>query len=213
MNITFIAPPAGGKGTQSVKISEKYGLAHISTGDLLRNVKDENIKKILDAGAFVSDDIVCNLLMERLSKKDCDKGYVLDGFPRTLAQAKKYKEMLKSLNKELGIIIVLEVDKTVALNRIIGRQICPNCGAVFNDMFEDTKSKEKGICDICSSKLIKRDDDNAETFEKRYQTYIKQTQPVINYFKDKVYKVDSNINSKHTFSQIEKIIGGVYDKY
>ena len=213
MNITFIAPPASGKGTQSLKISEEYGLVHISTCDLLRNIQNEEIEKQLDNGLFVSDDIICKLLMERISKSDCDKGYVLDGFPRNLAQAKKYEEMLKRLNKKLGIIIVLDIDKNIALNRIVGRQNCPKCGAVFNDIFPDTKSKVKGICDMCGSHLVKRDDDNAETFEKRYQTYIKETAPVIDYFKDNVYHVDSSINSIYTFSQIKKIIGGVYDKY
>lgn len=213
MNITFIAPPAAGKGTQSKKISKKYGLVHISTGDLLRNVKDENLKKQIDNGLFVSDDIICDLLETRISKEDCDKGYVLDGFPRTLAQAKAYEKMLKRLNKEIGIIIVLDIDKQIALNRIVGRRICPSCGAVFNDMFPDTKAKEKGLCDICHSKLVKREDDNAETFENRYQTYMKETKPIIDYFNDYVYHVDSNINADYTFKQIEKIIGGVYDKY
>ena len=149
---------------------------------------------------------------KKISNKECDKGYVLDGFPRTLMQAKAYEKMLKKLNKETGIIIVLDVDKQIALNRIVGRRICPDCGAVFNDMFDDTKTLETGLCDICHSNLIKRDDDNEEIFEKRYQAYINETAPIIDYFKNYVYHVDSNINADYTFKQIEKIIGGVYDK-
>lgn len=212
MNITFIAPPAAGKGTQSKKISKKYNLEHISTGDLLRNVTDPQIKEKIDNGQFVSDEVISGLLKQKL-KEIGPKGYVLDGFPRNMTQANEYEEMLKELNIKLGIVIVLDIDKETALKRIIGRRICPECGAVFNDMFDDTKAKSEGFCDNCGHKLVSRADDNEETFEKRYQIYMQETAPLIDYFKDNVYHVDSSINADYTFKQIEKIIGGVYDKY
>lgn len=211
MNITFIAPPAAGKGTQSQKICEKYGLVHISTGDLLRNIKDKSLKDKLNKGLFVSDEFIGNLLKEKL--KDCEDGYVLDGFPRNIAQAKMYEKILKDLHKSFGIIIALDIDKQTALKRITHRMVCPKCKAVFNDMFPSTKAKKAGICDDCGSTLVKREDDTAETFEKRYEIYQKETAPVIDYFKDYVYHVDSSINAEHTFKQIEKIIGGAYDKH
>ncbi len=212
MNITFIAPPAAGKGTQSKKISKKYNLEHISTGDLLRNITDNSIKEKIDKGQFVSDEVISDLLKQKL-KEVGPKGYVLDGFPRNINQAKLYEEMLKELNIKLGIIIVLDIDKEIALKRITGRRICPACGAVFNDLFEDTRAKIEGVCDNCGHNLVSRADDNEETFEKRYQIYLKETAPLIEYFKDNVYHVDSSINADYTFKQIEKIMGGVYDKY
>lgn len=213
MNIILMAPPAAGKGTQAKRISNKYHLEHISTGDLLRNLNDEKINELLAEGKFVSDELITEILENYLKSLPREKGFVIDGFPRNKAQAIAYENMLKRLNRELGIVIVLDIDKSVALKRIVHRLICPNCGAVFNDMFPDTKAKEAGICDNCSHKLIKREDDTEETYEKRYQIYLEQTEPVINYFKEKVYHVDSSINADYTFEQIEKIIGGVYDKH
>ena len=211
MNITFIAPPAAGKGTQALKVSQRYDLVHISTGDLLRNTNDESIKKTIKNGDFVSDEVISKLLKDYLST--LDKGYVLDGYPRNIAQAKEYEKILKDLNIKMGIIIALDIDKKIALKRIIGRRICPKCGMVFNDMFADTASKEKGICDACHTSLVKREDDTAEVYEKRYQTYLRETAPLLDYFKEFVYHVDSSINADYTFKQIEDIIGGVYDKY
>lgn len=213
MNIILMAPPAAGKGTQAKRISNKYHLEHISTGDLLRSLNDENINALLAEGKFVSDELITDILENHLKNLPKEKGFVIDGYPRNKAQAIAYENMLKKLNRELGIVIVLDIDKEVALKRIIHRRICPNCGAVFNDMFSDTKAKEAGICDNCGHKLIKRADDTEETYEKRYQTYLAQTEPVINYFKTRVYHVDSSINADYTFEQIEQIIGGVYDKY
>ena len=213
MNIILIAPPAAGKGTQARRISSKYNLKHISTGDLLRNLKNKEINKLLANGQFVSDNFITNLLENYLKTLPKDMGFVIDGFPRNIAQAKAYEEMLKRLDKNLGIVIVLDIDKQVALERIVNRRVCPSCGAVFNDSFPDTKAKTKGICDNCGHELVKRADDNKETYENRYQTYLKATAPVIDYFKDIVYHVDSSINADYTFKQIEKIIGGVYDKH
>lgn len=213
MNITFIAPPAAGKGTLGLKVSKKYGIPHISTGDLLRNSHDENVMKLLSEGKFVSDDMICDLLKKRLAMSDCDKGFVLDGFPRNLNQAYMYESLLKDLSKDKGIVIVLDLDKELAAKRIIGRKICPNCGAVYNILFDSTKPKVEDICDNCHGNLISRADDNMETFEKRYQTYLNETYPLIQFYEDKglAHHIKCMDSIDETFSQIERIIGGLYD--
>lgn len=213
-SIIFIAPPAAGKGTQAVMLSSKYNLPHISTGDILRNAQDDTergkyISNEMAQGHFVSDEIILELLKERLLKSDCNNGYILDGFPRNIEQAKHYEEILKSVNKDLGYVIVLDIDKQVAKNRIVGRVCCPNCGSVFNEIFEETKPIKNGTCDKCGSILIKRADDNAETFEKRFDAYLTKTQPLIDYYNEKkvLYRVDSSIDKDYTFKQIEDILG------
>ena len=215
MNITLIAPPAAGKGTQAKKISKEYGIPHISTGDLLRKINDENLHQSLKKGQFASDKLVTNLLKERLKQTDCQNGFVLDGYPRNLKQAKMYNQILAELNIPLGYIIVLDLDKEIAKKRIIGRKVCPNCGAVFNDLLEDSKPKQKDVCDNCQNTLVKREDDNENTFETRFQIYMKQTEPIINYYEQnhQVYHVNSGINSDYTFNEIKKIIGGLYDQH
>lgn len=211
-SIIFIAPPAAGKGTQSVLIKDKYGIPHISTGDLLRNeaLVDEHIKSELALGHFIADDITLNLLKKRLQKEDCNNGYILDGFPRNLNQALAYEKILGELNKQLGVIIVLDLDRAIALKRIVGRLSCTTCGAIYNDMLSDMMPKQIGICDKCGSKLSKRSDDNETTFNTRYETYQTQTAPLIDYYQGKhlLYHVNSGISKEYTFAAIEKIING-----
>ena len=215
MNITLIAPPAAGKGTQAKKISEEYKIPHISTGDLLRNIHDEKLNGKLKTGTFVDDDTITKLLKERLSKRDCKKGYVLDGYPRNLKQAELYENLLKELNIEMGPVFVIQIEKEEAIKRMVGRQICPNCGAVYNELIETINPKQKGICDNCKTPLIKREDDNEETFKKRFETYEKITKPLINYYEGKgnLYYIKSEITPEKTFEQIKEIIGGLYDKH
>lgn len=214
-SIIFIAPPAAGKGTQSKLLCDAYHIPHISTGDLLREAsKTENergklIKEKMEQGAFVSDDIILELIEERLKEKDCDNGYILDGFPRNIEQAIAYEEILEKLNKKLGIVILLEVDKDLACKRITGRLNCPECGSVYNEIIEESKPKEAGICDRCGGKLKKRSDDNSTTFSTRYDTYLEKTGPLIKYYQDKniLFRVESN-DSKETFEQIKNILQG-----
>ena len=214
-SIIFIAPPAAGKGTQSKLVSEKYNIPHISTGDLLRNVINSDselgkiIKSKIDKGQFVSDEIILDLLKERLNRDDCNNGYILDGFPRNLNQAKEYDNLLKSLNKELGYVILLDLDKETAKNRITGRLSCKNCGAVYNEYIEKSKPKNKGFCDKCNIELSKRTDDNIETFEQRYHTYLKETEPLINYYENKgcLYRVNSGVSLDSVFKEVVHIIG------
>lgn len=210
MNITLIAPPAAGKGTISKQICEKYNIPHISAGDLLRNTNDKEIKEKLNNGEFISDDIIAHLLFNRLKEKDTKEGYVLDGFPRNINQAKTYDTYLEEKGKT-QIVFVIDLPKEEAKKRIIGRKICPSCGAVYNDLFDNLKPKEKNICDKCHHNLIKRDDDNEETYEKRYQTYLKETYPLVKHYEDKslAYHIKSEDDTSDTLKQIENIIGGL----
>lgn len=211
--IIFIAPPAAGKGTQAAMLSSKYKMPHISTGEILRNAQDNTergkyITNEMAQGHFVSDEIILELLKERLLQSDCNNGYILDGFPRNIEQAKHYEEILANLNKDLGYVIVLDIDKEVAKNRIVGRVSCPKCGSVFNELFEETKPLVSNICDKCGSELIRRADDNVETFENRFDTYLVKTKPLIDYYdkKNVLYHVNTTLGKDNTFKQIEAIM-------
>lgn len=215
-SIIFIAPPAAGKGTQSKLLCDAYQIPHISTGDLLRDaslVENERgmyIKEQMRLGALVSDDIILELLEERIKKEDCNHGYILDGFPRNIEQAIAYEKILDRLEKKLGIVIFLDVDKELACERIEGRISCPQCGSVYNEVIEESKPRVEGICDRCGSTLVKRHDDNRETFGARYDTYLLKTQPLIDYYEKKgvLYKVESNEDKMATFNQISNILKG-----
>ena len=214
-SIILIAPPAGGKGTQSNMLKAEYNIPHISTGDLLRGASNDDseiskqIKEIFKEGKLVPDEIVLELLRKRITESDCDNGYILDGFPRTVPQAEAYENILKSLGKEEGYVILLETNKEDAAARIANRVSCPNCGRVFNNIIDGLKPQVENQCDDCKTALIHRDDDNAETYEKRYDEYILKTQPLIDFYKKKniLYTVDNNIDVDNTFSQIKNIIG------
>lgn len=213
MNIILIAPPAGGKGTQSELLCSKYNIAHISTGDLLRaEVENGNteLKKIMDAGMLVSDEIIFDLIKKRISSNDTINGYLLDGFPRNIEQAKTYDEILKDLNKDIGYVIELNIDPELAAKRISGRRSCPKCGATYNIYFDGMKPINEDICNKCGSSLTKRDDDNEDTYKTRYNTYLEKTKPLINYYKEKgvLYVVDANGTPEETFKNIEDIVRG-----
>lgn len=212
-NLIFIAPPAAGKGTISELLKEKYALPHISTGDLLRqaildnNPYKEEIETIQKQGLLVKDEIVLDLLKQRIECNDCENGYILDGFPRNIEQAESYEELLKDIHKDLGIVILLEVDKNLAKARITGRLNCPGCGAIYNEAFDNMKPVIEGICDKCSAKLTKRSDDNEKTFLQRFDTYLEKTEPLINYYEEKglLYRIDST-DALKAVEEIEKIM-------
>ena len=163
-SIIFIAPPAAGKGTMAGMVSSKYNIPHISTGDILRAAAVENTERgqeiaaLIADGKFVSDEIMIELITERLNRSDCDNGYILDGFPRNITQAHQYEEILKSIDKELGFVIVIDIDKEVAKNRIAGRVSCSKCGSVYNENIEASQPKVHGICNKCGSSLTRRPD-------------------------------------------------------
>lgn len=213
MNIILIAPPAGGKGTQSELLCSKYNIAHISTGDLLRKeVANGNteLKSIMDAGMLVKDEIIFDLIRKYISSPECANGYLLDGFPRNVSQAIEYDKILKDLNKDIGYVIELDIDKDLAAKRIAGRRSCPKCGSTYNIYFDNMKPKNEGICDNCGESLTQRDDDNEETYITRYNTYLEKTSPLIDYYKNKgvLYTVDANGTVEETFKNIEDILKG-----
>lgn len=212
-NIILIAPPAAGKGTQSKLLCDKYKLAHISTGDLLRAVttKDDEfslkVKEIMQSGKLVSDDIVLELLSNRIKENDCKDGFILDGFPRNVSQANSYIDMTKKLDIPIGSVIYIDVPKEITKKRIIGRLSC-KCGAVYNDQIEENKPKKEFTCDVCGSLLNKRSDDNEETFEKRYDEYVKETYPLIEFFENigMLHKVNGVESKENILNEISKII-------
>ena len=215
-NIIFIAPPAAGKGTLSKMITDEYSIAHISTGDLLREASSGNdetakyIQEQMQSGGLVSDEIILDLLKKKISSEECNGGYILDGFPRNVEQAKAYDNILEELNKELGYVFLLDIDKEIAKARIVGRVSCPECGAVYNELSDEMKPQNDGICDKCGKELVRRSDDNAETFEKRFNTYYEKTQPLINYYQEKgaLYTVSANDGTEKAYEQIKKIMFG-----
>lgn len=204
MIITFIAPPAAGKGALSNLIYEKYNFPHISIGDLLRNVEDEKVKRELEEGAFVDNKIVSKLLNNRISKEDCLKGFVLDGFPRNLSQIDIYEEICKKSNMK-SIIIVLDIPLEVGEKRITGRRVCSKCGSVYN-VNSENKPKIENICDKCGNTLNQRTDDNLETYRHRYDVYISETAPILDYYKNSIYHIDGTKSLEEVFNNIDKVI-------
>ena len=213
-NIILLAAPAAGKGTLAKTLKEKYNLAHISTGDLLRDAtkkEDELSKQIADMmakGLLVTDEIIYELLERRLQEEDCKNGYILDGFPRTKVQAEKYAELLKELGKDLGVVIYIDIDKDMAIKRACSRITCPKCGRIYNKYSNEMKPKVEGMCDDCNVKLTQRADDTEETFVKRFDEYMTKTMPLYDYYKDLgVLKTIKAYESKFdTFNEAVKVL-------
>lgn len=207
-SVIFIAPPTAGKGTQSARLSKDFNLEHISTGDLLREeVKKGNqeLQKMMESGCLVSDDIILSILSKKL---DSVSNYILDGFPRNLNQAIALDKMLEQNHSKIDYVIYLSLDKEIAKKRIVGRVSCQKCGNVYNTMIEGMNSRKDMICDNCDSTLVKRSDDNEETFNVRFDTYMKETAPLIDYYKNKgiLYEVDSSRNMEDVYQDIKKIL-------
>lgn len=213
-SIILLAPPAAGKGTQSDLLCKKYGFVHISTGDLLREAMQKDdamghmLQEQMQSGKLIADEIVFQLLENKLKTIEKSSGYILDGFPRNVNQAEGYNQLLQSKNQELSVVIYLSIDYDLALKRIVGRISCPKCGHVYNDMIEENQPSVKDICNDCGIELTKRSDDNEETFKVRFETYIDQTEPLITYYKEKglLYEVDSSLSTAEVFKQIESIV-------
>ena len=213
-NIMFIAPPAAGKGTQAELVVEKYHIPHISTGDILREISKEDseigeyVRETMASGKLVKDEITYQLIEDRLKKEDCKKGFLMDGFPRNLDQAIEYDKILKKLNYEVGNVILIDIDKEILEKRITGRRLCEKCGAIYNINDENMTPKIESVCDDCGGKLYQRSDDNLESFQTRYQTYLDKTEPIIDHYKKQnVLKVvDGNDTIDNIFKKIDEII-------
>ena len=212
MNIIFIAPPAAGKGTQSQLLKDKYDLDHISTGDLLREVASEKtplgekIANIINNGELVSDDIMLEMLKNKINSLKNSKGIIFDGFPRNTKQAVMLDELLNSLNKQIDHVLYLNIEKSVAMKRAIGRITCKECNSIYNVCFDEFKEKNK--CNKCDSTLEKRQDDTEEMFNNRFDTFLEKTKPLIDFYKNKslLKIVDCADEKEGTFSRIESVI-------
>ena len=214
MNIILLAPPAAGKGTEAQILTKEYSIPQISTGDLLRSATkkedalSKEIKLIMEQGKLVSDEIIIELIKNRINVDDCKNGYILDGFPRTIKQAEKYDEMLAEIGNKIDYVFAIDIDKSIASSRITGRRTCPNCNRIYNVNSDNLKPKNKNLCDDCNIELTHRKDDNAETYEKRYNAYLDETAPLIDYYEGKniLYHVDGNVDKDNTHRQIKEII-------
>lgn len=214
-NIIFIAPPAAGKGTQAKLVSTEYNIPHISTGDLLRDEMGKkteiglSITKDMDEGNLVSDEVITTLLKNRITKSDCLNGFVLDGYPRNLAQAKRLNDLLEELDLDKCIVIFFDIDKDTALKRTLSRIICGNCGSSYNLLIEDLKPKKENICDRCNNELKTRTDDTEEVFIHRFDTYLNSTKDLIEYYENLglLHKVEVSDKSASTiFEEVKEIL-------
>ena len=213
MKIIMLGAPGAGKGTQAERITEKYNLPHISTGDIFRaNIKagtelGVKAKAYMDKGQLVPDSLTIDLVMDRISQPDCNGGYILDGFPRTIPQAVSLTNALKERGGSLDFAINVHVPDENIVSRMSGRRACPGCGSTYHLVF--AAPKQDGICDKCGSELVLRDDDKPETVKKRLAVYHNQTQPLIRYYgNQKILRtVDGTKDMEDVFQDITNILG------
>ncbi len=216
MNVILFGPPGAGKGTQAQLLAKRYGIVHLSTGDMLRQAVGSDsalgqaVQKIMAAGALVPDDIMIELIAERIEAPDCANGFIFDGFPRTTPQAEALDAMLAEKGMSLDRVIWIEIDDAILVDRISGRFSCAECGAGFHDSFH--RPKVEGVCDGCGGReFSRRKDDNAETVTARLQAYHGQTAPLLPYYRAKsiVETVDGSAQISDVAGRIETILDGV----
>ena len=213
MKIIMLGAPGAGKGTQAKKIADLCKIPHISTGDIFRaNIKQgtelgKKAKSYMDAGELVPDELVCDLVVDRIQQDDCTEGFILDGFPRTIPQAEALTEALNAIEQKMEYALNIDVPDENIIHRMAGRRACVGCGATYHLEFAPTKVE--GICDVCGEKLILRDDDKPETVTNRLNVYHAQTKPLIDYYDKKciVYTIDGTQSMDKVFSDICKILG------
>ena len=213
MKIIILGAPRAGKGTQAKMIAEKYGVPHVSTGDIFRaNIKNGTqlgmeAKKYMDQGLLVPDELTVRILLDRVAQDDCKNGYVLDGFPRTIPQAQVLDEALTKLGDKIDYAIDVDVPDENIIRRMSGRRACLTCGATYH--IEHIPPKKEGICDKCGSELVLRDDDKPETVKNRLAVYHEQTQPLIDFYEKKgvLRTVDGTLPMEEVFAAITGILG------
>ena len=213
MKIIMLGAPGAGKGTQAKMIADKYGVPHISTGDIFRaNIKNGTelgmeAKKYMDQGLLVPDELTVRILLDRVAQDDCKNGYVLDGFPRTIPQAEVMDSELTKLGDHIDYAINVDVPDENIVKRMSGRRACLTCGATYH--IEHVPPKKEGICDVCGSELVLRDDDKPETVKNRLNVYHEQTQPLIDFYTEKgvLKTVDGTVPMEEVFAAITAILG------
>lgn len=213
MKIIMLGAPGAGKGTQAKKIAAKYQIPHVSTGDIFRaNIKNGTelgmkAKSYMDAGGLVPDEITIGMLLDRIHEADCENGYVLDGFPRTIPQAESLTQALAGMDEKIDYAVNVDVPDENIISRMSGRRACLNCGATYHIVYNPPK--QEGVCDVCGDKLVLRDDDKPETVQKRLSVYHDQTQPLIEYYEKAgvLKQVDGTQDMEAVFQDIVKILG------
>ena len=213
MKIIMLGAPGAGKGTQAKMIADKYGVPHVSTGDIFRaNIKNGTelgmeAKKYMAQGLLVPDELTVRILLDRVAQDDCKNGYVLDGFPRTIPQAEVLDSELTKLGDHIDYAINVDVPDENIVKRMSGRRACLTCGATYH--IEHVPPKKEGICDVCGSELVLRDDDKPETVKNRLNVYHEQTQPLIDFYTEKgvLKTVDGTVPMEEVFAAITAILG------
>jgi adenylate kinase len=212
MRLLLLGPPGAGKGTQAERIAAKYRIPHLSTGDMLREAVAANTeigrqaKSIMDAGRLVPDDVMIRLVAERIAQPDCARGFILDGFPRTLAQAEALDRLLQERGLELDLVLEIAVDDEALIERISGRFACARCGAGYHDRFK--QPEVPGVCDACGSReFVRREDDKAETVRARLEAYHAQTAPLLPYYRDK-----GLLSVVDGMAEIDQVTAEVFDR-
>lgn len=211
MNLVLLGAPGAGKGTQGVVLSKSYNIPHISTGDILREaVKSgtpmgKKAKMFMDSGELVPDEVVVGIVVDRLGQADTKKGYILDGFPRTLPQAEALDAALKKIGSGIDIALYFEIPEDIAIERLTGRRVCKKCGANFH--IKNIPPKKEGVCDKCQSELFQRPDDKLETVKNRLKVYELQTRPLIEYYTKKgiLKKVSGALDVKDLFEELRRV--------
>lgn len=211
MQLILMGLPGAGKGTQAEFIKEDYNIPHISTGDMFRLAIEEGTelgkvaKSHIDSGSLVPDEVTNGIVEERLSREDCNEGFLLDGFPRTLPQAKALEAIGKRIDKDIDYVIYVDVPEDILLERLTGRRVCPKCGASYHIIFN--KPKQDGICDHDGIELIHREDDNEETMQNRLDAYTEQTEPLLDFYRDQ-----NKLISVNGDQQIDKVFKELKEK-
>ena len=208
MRLILLGAPGAGKGTQAKKLSEKYGIPKISSGDILREAKQKGTalglkaKSYMDSGQLVPDDVVIGIVEEKLKDKDCVKGWILDGFPRTLQQAQALDRILTGIRTSIGHVLNFEVDEEKIIKRISGRRSCESCQSAYHIYFN--LPKKDGVCDSCGGRLIQRNDDKEETVRERLKVYQEKTQPLVNYYSERslLKKIEADDDIENVFTRI-----------
>ena len=209
--------PGAGKGTQAEQIVEKYKIPHISTGDMFRSAIKEGTdlglqaKSFMDKGELVPDEVTIGIVHERLSKADCEKGFLLDGFPRTVPQAEALETILSDLNREIDFVINIDVKKELLMERLTGRRICKSCGSTYHLVFNPPATE--GVCDRCNGELYQRADDNEETVQNRLEVNLKQTKPLLDFYEIKGYlqNINGQQDIRKVFADLDELLGSLHE--